>query len=219
MDITWLGHSCFKIEGKIKGQPVIVVTDPYDNSTGLKLPKVKADLVSVSHAHEDHNNYAGFSGTEEALPLLIDRPGEYEVKGVFATGIGSYHDKKQGEERGKSVMFRFDLDGIKVLHLGDLGTALSGAQLERIEDVDILLIPVGGKYTIDAKEAAAVVRQIEPRIVIPMHYSIPGLKLDIDGVEKFKKEMGNKVEVLNKLKIAKKDLPQDEIKFIILEKS
>lgn len=218
MNITWLGQSCFRIEEKIGSQPVVIITDPFDNSIGLKLSKQKADMVSVSHNHSDHNNFMAITGAEDKPPVVIDRPGEYEVKSVFALGIGSYHDKAQGDELGKSVMFKFDIDGIKVLHLGDLGTSLSDAQLERIEDIDILLIPVGGKYTLNAKEAAEVVREIEPRIVIPMHYKIPGLNVDIDGVEKFQKEMGSKAEVLPKLKISKKDLPADEIKLIILQK-
>jgi len=218
MNITWLGQSCFRIEEKIGSQTVTIITDPYDGSIGLKLPKQRADLVSISHNHPDHNNYLAIGGAEDKAPVIIDRPGEYEVKSVFALGIGSYHDNEQGAKLGKSVMFKFDIGGIKILHLGDLGTSLSDAQLERIEDIDILLIPVGGRYTLNAKEAAEVALEIEPRIVIPMHYKIPGLNVDIDGVEKFQKEMGSKAEFLPKLKISKKDLPQDEVKLIILQK-
>jgi L-ascorbate metabolism protein UlaG (beta-lactamase superfamily) len=220
MNITWHGQSCFKIEEKIKGQLVTVVTDPYENeATGLRLPKMKAEIVTVSHDHDDHNNYGSILPVDSEQPKLIDRPGEYEANGVFVAGIGAYHDKKSGEELGKSVMYKMDIGGIKLLHLGDLGTTLSDAQLEKIDDVDVLFVPVGGKYTIDAKEAAEVVRQVEPRIVIPMHYSIPGLKYDIESVDKFKKEMGNNAEEVSKLKISKKDLPQEEIKLVILEKS
>ncbi|MBI5077628.1 MBL fold metallo-hydrolase [Candidatus Falkowbacteria bacterium] len=219
MNIIWHGHSCFTLEDKINGVPVSIVTDPYDNSIGLRLPKLEADLVSVSHAHEDHNNVEAVNGADGKSPIVINRPGEYEVKKVFALGIGSYHDKSQGAERGKSVMFKFDFDGVKILHLGDLGSELSDQQLERIDDVDVLLIPVGGKYTINAAEAAEIVREIEPRIVIPMHYQLPGMKLDLDPVEKFRKAMGNKAETMNKLKISKKDLPSDEIKLVILEKA
>ncbi len=218
MNITWLGHSCFKFEEKINGQNFVIVTDPYDKSTGLKLPKTKADLITVSHYHDDHSNYEAIEANERQ-PVLLDRPGEYEVGGVFVFGIGSFHDKKQGAEYGKSVMFKFNIEGVKILHLGDLGTTLSDKQLEKIEDVDILLIPVGGKYTVDAKVAAEIVRQIEPRIVVPMHYKIPGLTLDVDGVENFKKEMGSGAEVVSKLKISKKDLPQEETKVVIFEKA
>lgn len=218
MNITWLGQSCFKIEEKVNGEIVTVVTDPYDKTIGLRLPKTKANLVTVSHDHHDHNNIEGVLGMEENEPFIIDRSGEYEYKGIFVNGVGSFHDKKEGEERGKSVMFRIEIDGVSVLHCGDLGTNLSDAQLEKIGEVDILLIPVGGKYTLNAKEAAEVVRQVEPRIVVPMHYKIPGLDLDIDDVKAFSKEMGNGSEVVSKLKMNKKDLPVDEIKLVILEK-
>jgi len=219
MNITWLGQSCFKIEEKLTGNNVVIVTDPYTKEVGFKLPKTRADIVTVSHDHFDHNNYADVLGVDEDRPMLFDRPGEYERKGIFINGIGSYHDKKEGAERGKSIMFKFDIGGINVLHLGDLGTKLSDAQLSKIENVDILLIPVGGKYTIDAAEAAEVIRQVDPRIVIPMHYKIPGLSVDIDKIDKFEKEFGAKAEKMAKLKIAKKDLPVDETKLVILEKS
>jgi len=219
MNITWLGQSCFKFEEKIGSNTVTVITDPYNNSIGLKMSKIKADLVSVSHDHEDHNNISAIESADENDLVIIDRPGEYEVKGVFVYGIGAYHDKKQGSERGKTNMFLFEIAGINILHLGDLAVPLSDKQLEKIGEVDILLIPVGGKETLNAQEAVDVVSQIEPRIVIPMHYKIPGLELDIETVDKFKSLMGGKAEVLPKYKIAKKDLPPEDIQLIILEKS
>ncbi len=216
MNITHLGHSCFKLEEKVENNAVSVVTDPYDKSCGLRLPKTRADIVTVSHDHEDHNNSTDILPVNEKV-MVFDRPGEYESAGVFLTGIGSYHDKQEGEERGKSNMFKIDMGGMKVLHLGDLGTKLSDAQLGAIGDIDILLIPVGGKYTIDAKEAAEVVRQLEPRIVIPMHYKVKGLKYDIEGVDKFIKQVGLKAEKIAKLKVAKKDLPQEETQLVVFE--
>jgi L-ascorbate metabolism protein UlaG (beta-lactamase superfamily) len=218
MTITWLGQSCFKIEEKIKGETVTVLTDPYTKEVGFKLPKTRADIVTSSHDHFDHNNVGEVLGVDNDKPVIFDRPGEYEVKGVFVTGIGSYHDKKKGEERGKSTMFKFDIDGTRILHLGDLGTALSDYQLERIENVDILLIPVGGKYTIDGKEAAEIVKQIDPRIVIPMHYKIKGLNVEVESAEKFIKEMGNNAQTLPKFKIAKKDLPQEKTELVVLDR-
>ena len=220
MYISWLGYSCFKIEEKLRGDnSVTLVTDPYGKSVGLRLSKTKADIVTVSHQHEGHNNVEEISGVEEALPLVFDRPGEYEVKDVFIQGIGSYHDKKEGVDEGKSTIFRFDVGGVNVVHLGDLGVMLSNQQIDKLGDIDILLIPVGGKKTLDAKEAAELVRILEPRIVIPMHYKVEGMDGDLDGLEKFKKEMGEKAEVLPKLKISKKDLPQEEIKLVILERA
>ncbi|MFH0988087.1 MAG: MBL fold metallo-hydrolase [Parcubacteria group bacterium] len=221
MYISWLGHSCFKFEDKVNNNNVVVVTDPYDSKeVGLHLTKTKSDIVTVSHFHPDHCFVEAIGGTEEKKePMVFDRPGEYETKGVFVNGIGSYHDKKEGAERGKSTMFIFHINGLSILHLGDLGTTLSDVQLEKIGDVDILLIPIGGKYTIDSKEAAEVVKQVEPRIVIPMHYKIDGVTIkDLDTVDKFKKEMGNGGEVLPKLKITKKELLAEETKLVILEK-
>ncbi len=215
MIITWLGHACFKIQDK----EVTVITDPYGQSIGFKLPKLMADIVTVSHDHEDHNNIAGVHGTS-GEPFLISGAGEYEIKGVFIYGIPFWHDKNEGKERGASIAYRIEIEGISIVHLGDLGHSLGEEQASKLDGVDILLIPVGGKYTIGAKEAAEVINEIEPRIVIPMHYKIPGLKLDIDSVDKFLKEMGaSKAERLPKLKISKKDLPQEETKIILLEKS
>lgn len=217
MNISWLGHSCFKFEEKIKGIPVVVITDPYSKSTGFRLPKLQADILTVSHFDENHSNLEIVSGIDSPKPMIFDRPGEYEVKSVFVNGIGAYHDTKQGVEKGKVTMFKFEIDGVTILHCGDLATTLSDAQLAKIEEIDILLIPIGGKNTLDGKKAAEVVKQIEPRIVIPMHYSVANSKIELDTLEKFKQEIG-KGEVLPKLKISKKDLPQEDTKVIILEK-
>ena len=193
-----------------------VITDPYDKSIGLKIGRPKADIVTISHAHPGHNAVDAVSGIDSDQPLVFDRPGEYESKNVFVHGIGAYHDKKDGAEFGKTTMFRFDIGGVTILHLGDLGTVLSDQQLEKIGDVDILLVPVGGKTTLDAKLAAEVVKQVDPRIVIPMHYKIDDLVGDYDTVDAFKKEMGSKCEVMPKYKIAKKDLPVDSTEVVLL---
>jgi len=218
MNITSLGHSCFEIEDKLNGVSVTLVTDPYDKETGLRLPKTRADIVTISHDHHDHNYAEAILGVDEKTPFIINRPGEYEFRGVFATGIGCYHDKEEGIKMGKSTMFKIDFGETCLLHCGDLATALSENQIEKIGEVDVLFIPVGGKYTLDAKEAAEVVRQIEPRIVIPMHYKVPGLNIDIAGVDAFCKEMGSTGEKMSKFKFQKKDLPAEETKLIILEK-
>lgn len=215
MTITWLGQSCFKIQSN----DVTLVTDPYNSEIGFKLPRLTADIVTVSHDHYDHNNVAGVSGTEGA-PFLITSAGEFEIKGVFIYGIPFWHDKSEGKERGANIVYRFEAEGISVAHLGDLGHTLSEEQVAQLDGVDILLIPAGGKWTIGAKEASEIVSEIEPRVVIPMHYKIPGLKVDVEPVEKFLKELGaSKAEKMAKLKISKKDLPQEETKVILLEKS
>ena len=217
MNISWVGHSCFKIEGKSEGDTITIVTDPYTKESGLHLPKLKADILTVSHYHDDHSNIEAVSGVDERGVFIVDRPGEYEVKGAFVIGIGAYHDRKEGKDNGKSTIFRIELEGLSIVHLGDLGTDLSDRQLSKIGDVDILLIPVGGKDTLGAKDAAEAIRQIEPRIVIPMHYKVAGLKADIAPLDGFVREMGGKVEKMPKLKIMKKDLGVEELKVIVLE--
>lgn len=216
MYITWNGHSSFKIQG----DKVTVVTDPYDKSIGLTLPRLSADIVTISHDHDDHNNSSAVKGVDDGKPFIIEKPGEYEIKEVFIYGIPSFHDDTQGADRGINTIYRIEIDGISIAHLGDLGHDLEPKQLERLEGVDIVMIPVGGTYTIDAKQASSVISKLEPRIVIPMHYHIPSLKLGkkIDGVENFKKELGvTDIETTAKFKVAKKDLPQDRMKMIIFE--
>lgn len=213
MIINWLGNSAFKIQDK----EVVMAIDPFSDKIGLKMPKFQADIVLITHDHEDHNNPEAIKGE----PFLIDNPGEYEVKNVFIYGISGFHDNKEGVERGKITMYLLEIEGIKIAHLGDLGQhTLTTEQLELLEGTDILLIPVGGNFTIDGAEAVEIISQIQPRIVIPMHYKIPGLNLKLEGVEKFLKEFGvTSPEKMEKLKINKKDLPQEETKVIILEKT
>lgn len=213
MYISWLGHACFKLQNKIGPEGTTLITDPYDNSIGLKLPRIEADIVTISHGHNDHNNKEAVKGA----PFIIDSAGEYEIKGVAIDGVEAFHDNKEGKERGKNIIYRIDIDDILIVHLGDLGQALDSKQLEKIAGADILLIPVGGKYTIDAKKAVEVVSQVEPRIVIPMHYKLPGLKVDLDPVDKFIKEIGLKPVQEEKLKISKRDLPQDDMELVILK--
>ena len=214
MIINWLGQSCFKIQDK----DATLVTDPYGASVGFKLPRLSADIVTTSHDHDDHNNVSAVSGVNGS-PFIISGPGEYEIKGIFVYGIPAWHDKSEGKERGANTIYRIEVEGISIVHLGDLGHTLSEETVAKLEGVDILLIPVGGKWTIGAHEAVEVISELEPRIVIPMHYKIPGLKVDVDPVDKFLKEMGaSKAEKLPKLKIVKKDLPQEETKVILLER-
>lgn len=213
MYITWLGHSCFKIQDKIGSDGVTITTDPFDKKLGLKPPAFESDIVTISHDHYDHNNHQALRGN----PFIIKTAGEYDVKGVVIEGAESYHDERHGKERGVNIIYRIEIDGISVSHLGDLGHALDDKQLGVLAGTDILLIPVGGKYTIDAKKAVEVVSQIEPRIVIPMHYKLSGLKVDIDGVDKFIKEMGIKPTEEEKLKISKKELPQEDMELVVLK--
>jgi L-ascorbate metabolism protein UlaG (beta-lactamase superfamily) len=200
MEITYLGHSCFKISGK----NINILTDPFDPAVvGLKLGKQDADVVTISHSHRDHNNLSVMK-TEEYL--VLDAPGEYEVKESEFVGVEAFHDDKQGADRGKVTMFTMEVDGVKIAHLGDLGTELNSAQIESLDGVDILMVPVGGHKHIDAETAVKVVTQIEPKMVIPMHFKQTPTS-EFDSVDAFFKEMAVTPEVQDKLKVTVKDLP------------
>lgn len=222
MDIYWYGQACFKIKGK----NATVVVDPFDPEfTGLKLPKdLEADIVLSTHAHEDHNYFNGVSGPSTSLgtstPVKISGPGEYEAKGVSIVGMQTTHDKSKGAERGKNTVYNIFMDGLNIVHLGDLGHTLSEGEVSEIGNTDILMVPTGGIYTIDSKEAQEVIAQLEPKIVIPMHYGgLPGLKFELESVENFLKNMGvENTEHLPKLQITKDKLPE-EPKVVVLNKS
>lgn len=211
MELTWLGHSCFRIRGKA----ATIVTDPYEDKIGLKLGRVTADIVTVSHNHYDHNNVKAVGGN----PKVVAGPGEYEIGGVFITGVQTAHDPEGGAKRGKNTAYLIDVDDLVVCHLGDLGHVLDTQQVEAMSNVDLLLIPVGGNYTINASQAAEVISLIEPRIVIPMHYKIEGLTLDIDPLERFARAMGLKeVSSVPKLSVTKSSLPE-ETQVVVLERA
>jgi len=216
MVIQWYGQACLKVQTKPgPNGEVTVLFDPYDPKIGLKLPKITADVVAVTHDHYDHNNVAAVSGDY----FLIKGPGEYEVKQTFIYGLPGFHDNSSGSERGAITMYLLETEGMSLAHLGDLGQAqLTDEQLEHLEGVDILVLPVGGTYTIGAKQAAEIVAQVEPRLVIPIHYQLPGLKVGatLDGVEKFVRELGVSPVREEKLKLSKKDLPAEETKLVIL---
>ena len=203
MDVFWLGHSCFRIKGK----RATVVTDPFPPDLGYALGKPVADIVTVSHQHPGHSCVSGVSGVSGA-PHNITGPGEYEVSGVLIIGYPTFHDAEKGAQRGKNNVYLMEIDGITICHLGDLGHPLNTDQVEEIDEVDVLLLPVGGASTIDAACAAEIIRRIEPKIVIPMHFKTPELKRELDPVEKFLKEMGaGQVEPLPKLSITPSSLP------------
>ncbi len=212
MVIQYYGHSCFKISS---GEITIAI-DPYSKEIGLTPPRFSADILTVSHNHFDHNNKDSISGE----PFIIENPGEYEIKGVFIKGIEADHDEKGGKERGKTTIFKFETEGIRICHFGDFGQEiLKDEQLKDIGEIDILLIPVGGHFTIDSKGAAKVVHQLEPKIVIPMHFKTPQVKIkELAGVEPFLKEMGaTKTVPQEKLTIKKKDLIEEKTQVVVLE--
>jgi len=217
MNIIWYGQSCFQISSSQgKNNHVSIIIDPLGGDIGLKLPrKLEADIVLISHDHFDHNNIKAVSGS----PLVIKGPGEYDARGVFIQGISGYHDNSQGAERGNVTIYIIEAEGLRICHLGDLGQKeLSSDQLEKIGEVDILMIPVGGVYTIDADEAIKIMAQVEPKITIPMHYQIPKLKIKLGGIDKFLKALGMKsLEPLPRLSIKKKDISSEEAKIIALK--
>jgi L-ascorbate metabolism protein UlaG (beta-lactamase superfamily) len=182
MDINWLGHSCFRIKGK----QAAIITDPFPPDIGYTPSKPTADIVTVSHQHHSHAYDKGVGGD----PKVITGPGEYEIKGVLIIGIATFHDSDGGKVRGKNTVYLIEIDGITVCHLGDLGHVLTTEQVEEVDDVDVLLLPVGGGSTINASTAAEVIRLIEPKVVIPMHYKTPAVKRELAPVESFMKEMG-----------------------------
>ena len=179
MKIKWLGHACFLIASE-KGPRVI--TDPYNVGGGLSYGPIKesADVVIITHDHLDHNNAKAVAGAE-----VVKGPGTKKAKGIEFLGLTTHHDEKGGRERGENTLFCFTLDELRVCHLGDLGRPLSDAEAKQIGKVDVLFIPVGGFYTLDARGASGVVDQLGPGVVIPMHYKTPRLGWSIAGVEPF----------------------------------
>lgn len=203
MMISYLGHSCFKLRGK----KTVVVTDPYDKETfGKLMPKAMADIVTVSHSHHDHWAVERISGS----PFIIQGPGEYRIKAVEIFGLPSFHDKKNGQERGRNTIYLYRIDNLRVCHLGDLGQKLNDKQRERLNGIDVLMVPVGGVYTLNAKEAVSVVEQLEPKIVIPMHYKTQDLKVKLEPLEKFLLEIGKEnIRPVKKLTVTPSSLPEE----------
>ncbi len=219
MIITYNGHSSFKLKGKAG----TVVTDPFHSYIGIEMPKVSADLVTISHDHKDHNYVDAVSATARRdRPFVIDSPGEYEVAGISVFGVQTYHDDQQGAERGTNIIYTILLDDLRVCHLGDLGHELTPEQIDEIGDVDILLCPVGGVYTIGPKAAINVIKTLEPSMVIPMHYQTSALDENTFGelatLEEFLKEYGVEVEPDDKLNIDRSNLPE-ETEVVVLRRS
>lgn len=205
MKIKWFGHSCFLITSD---NGTKIVTDPFDNTVGYKIPEIETDIVSTSHDHFDHNNVNIFGGS----PVLVKGSGKINIKGIEITGVDTFHDDDFGKKRGLNTVFKFGVDGLNVCHLGDLGHILTDVQLKELGEVDILLTPVGGVYTVDHVGAKAVVDILKPKVTIPMHYKTEDLAFPLSGVEEFlalvgeyKKIDGCEVEI-NKENI--KDFPE-----------
>ncbi len=215
MDITNLGHSSFRIKGK----SAVVVTDPYDtDKVGLKFPKhIEADIVTISHDHPGHNAAKEIEGA----PYVLHGAGEYEIKGIGVVGLPTFHDGENGATRGKNVIYRYEIDGLSIVHLGDIGHLLSSALVDELDTVNILFIPVGGVSTITPTQAVQLISDIEPGIVIPMHYGRPELNQakfgSLSPLSVFLKEIGKESVVpQSKLAITKDKLPV-EMQVVVLE--
>ncbi|MCF7890128.1 MBL fold metallo-hydrolase [Candidatus Bipolaricaulota bacterium] len=205
LTFEWYGQACFKVENSST-----IVTDPHNGETiGLKPPPADvADVVTISHGHHDHAS--GEDIVTRGDSAIIKNSGSYTEKGLSIKGIDSFHDKEKGSKRGKNVIFTFRMGGVKVCHLGDLGHLLDGEEIEDIGSVDVLLIPVGGNYTINGSEAADLTELLEPQVVIPMHFLVEGLTVGISGPEEFLEEIGHTYEVKEKSILELKELPEEK---------
>jgi L-ascorbate metabolism protein UlaG (beta-lactamase superfamily) len=203
MEITWLGHSCFRI----KSSHGVIITDPYPPEIGYTMGKPTARIITVSHQHANHNYTQGIAGDKITI---VSRPGEYEISDMLILGITSYHDSEKGGKSGKNTVYLIDIDDVSVCHLGDIGHVLTTQQIEKLENIDVLFLPVGGQTTINAVMAAEVVRQLTPKVVIPMHYKTPALKnIELDPIDNFLKEIGaGNVTSQPKLNITKSSIPE-----------
>ncbi len=213
MEITYLGHSCFKLKSK---SGLVVFIDPFKSSmVGETLAKDVADMLLISHDHEDHNERSVITGAvNREKTFVIASEGEYEIAGILVAALKTYHDKVNGEERGKNLIFSIVMDGLNIVHLGDLGHKLSSGQIEKLGSVDVLLVPVGGEFTIDSETAIDIVKDISPSYVVPMHYrtdkSSEGLS-KLEPLSKFLEKNKYPVtsESVHKIKIEQSNLPDD----------
>ena len=203
MRIIWHGHSCFEVR-----DGAVLVTDPHDGkSIGIKTPVVKADLVLVSHEHFDHNCTRIVKGDFH----IVREPGEHWDKGVSIFGLSAYHDCESGAKRGRNILFRFIMDGIVFCHCGDLGHQLTDEQIAKLGPVDVLMVPVGGIFTIDSAEAVELIDRIKPRVAIPMHFRMGGLSLSIHTEEEFTTKLPDDrvIRVGNEVEFTSEELPKE----------
>lgn len=183
MKITWFGHACFLIDH----QGVRILTDPFDSSVGYKIPNVSADVVTESHQHFDHNAHHLLKGDFK----LIKEAGEYTIKNVKIKGVKTFHDEAGGLKRGANIAFTFEFSDFRVVHLGDLGHILDQQQIQQMNHPDVLLIPIGGTFTVGPEEAKKIVEQLQPHVVVPMHYKTKYIRFDLRPVDEFLKFFTN----------------------------
>jgi L-ascorbate metabolism protein UlaG (beta-lactamase superfamily) len=207
MEITWYGRACFRL----KGRDATVITDPCPPPTGFVAGKHDVELLTISHDHADHAYTRSITAG-----LTLTRPGEYEYSDVLINGVRTFHDGARGAERGENIVFSIELDGVHVAHLGDLGHLLTEEQLSELGPVDVLLVPAGGVFTLPPVEAAEVVAQVNPKIVIPMHFQVDGASTDLLPSDTFLHEMASEPIRQPKASVTPSSLP-DETQVVLLE--
>jgi L-ascorbate metabolism protein UlaG (beta-lactamase superfamily) len=201
LDITWYGHSCFRITERGK---LAIITDPFADSIGIPAPKLKGDIVTISHHSPGHNNVDAVKGSSQ----ILVGPGEYEIGGVFITGIAMNNTNGESNVR-ENVAYLFDFDNLTVLHLGDLAHVPDQSTIEALGEVNVALVPVGGGNGMRAAEATEMIALLEPNYIVPMHYGMPGLAMELDPVDKFLKTMGvSKIIEEDSLRVTSGALPE-----------
>ncbi|HLE79704.1 MAG TPA: MBL fold metallo-hydrolase [Dehalococcoidia bacterium] len=213
MEIVWLGHSCFRL----KSGDLVLLTDPYGPDLGYNLGKPTANVVTISRHHSHHNYLAGVGGPAKGTTRVIDGPGEYEIGGVFITGIQTWHRAEGSKRAERNTIYTVEMEDLVVCHLGDLDRVPAAEEAEQVGGVDVLLVPVGGQDTINASQASEVISLLEPKIVIPMHYKTDAVKIELDPIDRFCRQMGIKnFERQSRLLVAKGRLPA-EMDVVFLE--
>jgi L-ascorbate metabolism protein UlaG (beta-lactamase superfamily) len=216
MKIKYLGHSSFVLTSS---SGTSIVTDPYDNTIGYAMAKVSADAVTITHHHFDHDDYARIGGN----PTVVDKLGTYKFGDIEITTIHAFHDECNGAKRGVVIIYKYKINGITVCHLGDLGEPYTQQLVDKIGKVDILLIPVGGTYTIDAPMAKKYIEGINPTIAIPMHYKAKGCKLNIEKIDSFISQFKDSdykvIQSTSELEINAEQLAKEDKKIIVMEKA
>lgn len=214
MQIYWHGYSTIRIEAKHGDTTSVIMTDPFENEAAMRFPRAaQPDILLLSHQDRKQFNLEGVAGS----PFVISDPGEYEVRGIFVNGI---QDSKAEQGALRPLIYRIEAEDISVAFLGQLNRKLTDVEIEALGNVDILILPVGGGHVLDAKLSANIISMVEPRIVVPIHYHVPGIKTKLGTVENFCEAVGVcKRQDINKLKISKKDLPADEVLIMVIERT
>ena len=208
MEITLLGHSCFRL----RSDDLAIITDPFPDSIGLHMGEPRAVAITISHRHPNHAHEGGVAGN----PKVLRGPGEYELSGIYITGIMTPRGENDPSDK-RNTTYLLEMENLRLCHLGDINNGLSTRQVEELRPVDVLFMPVGGVCTLQVPRVIDVMRSLDPRVVIPMHYGRPGLRVELGSLDDFFKEMGLRdVEPQTRLSISPSNVPQ-EMRTVVLE--